>query len=167
MKPQEHRAAKCEPSMSGHEFHRLDTVLGHKAATHIYSPATPHLLQDPTAKGIHRGNYTTRSGQTNQCIIKPESEWYLHEVEALVSVEVWDECNKLIDDSYSKQKRPAKKAVHIFSGIAIVSADKSCMCLPIAQNIFVVVVTTKSASTIWTVFLRGTKKLFRITTRHS
>ena len=82
------------------------------------SKTVTRLLQDPTAKGIHRGNYTTRSGQNNQCSLKPESEWYLHEVEALVSEEVWNECNKLIDESYSKQKRPAKKPVHVFAGIA-------------------------------------------------
>jgi site-specific DNA recombinase len=39
-----------------------------------------------------------------------------------VSDEVWNECNRLIDDSYSKQKRPAKKPVHIFSGVTF------CVC---------------------------------------
>lgn len=42
----------------------------------------------------------------------------MHEVEPLVTNEVWEECNRAIDDSYSKQKRPAKKPVHIFSGVA-------------------------------------------------
>ena len=76
------------------------------------------LLQDPTAKGIHRANHTTRNGQSKHWSMKPESEWFLHEVEPLVSNEVWDECNNLIDESYSKQKRPAQKPVHIFAGIA-------------------------------------------------
>ena len=49
--------------------------------------------------------------------MKPESEWYLHEVKPLVSNEIWEECNKLIDESYSKQKRPAQKPVHIFAGV--------------------------------------------------
>ena len=89
-----------------------------RKGAHFTSKTVTRLLQDPTAKGIHRGNYTTRNSQTNQCSIKPESEWYLHEVEALVSEDIWNECNKLIDDSYSKQKRPAKKPVHIFAGIA-------------------------------------------------
>lgn len=35
-----------------------------------------------------------------------------------MSIEVWEECNRIIDASYSKQKRPAKKPVHIFSGVA-------------------------------------------------
>ena len=81
------------------------------------SKTVTRLLQDPTAKGIHRANHTTRNGQSKQWSMKPESEWHLHEVEPLVSAEVWDECNKLIDESYSKQNRPAKKPVHIFSGV--------------------------------------------------
>ena len=81
------------------------------------SKTVTRLLQDPTAKGIHRANHTTRNGQSKQWAMKPESEWYLHEVEPLVTAEVWDECNKLIDESYSKQNRPAKKPVHIFSGV--------------------------------------------------
>ena len=88
-----------------------------RKGAHFTSKTVTRLLQDPTAKGIHRGNYTTRNGQTNQCSMKPESEWYLHEIAPLVSEEIWTECNKLIDESYSKQKRPAKKPVHIFSGV--------------------------------------------------
>ena len=82
------------------------------------SKTVTRLLQDPTAKGIHRANHTTRNGQSKQWAMKPESEWHLHEVTALVSNELWDECNKIIDESYSKQKRPAKKPVHIFAGVA-------------------------------------------------
>lgn len=73
-------------------------------------------LQDTTAKSIHRANYTMRNG--SGWTFKPESEWHVHEVERLVSDEVWDECNRLIDDSFSQQKRPAKKPVHIFAGVA-------------------------------------------------
>jgi site-specific DNA recombinase len=81
------------------------------------SKTVTRLLQDPPAKGIHRGNYTTRNGQTNQCSVKPESEWFLHEIKPLVSNELWEECNRIIDESLCKQKRPAKKPVHIFSGV--------------------------------------------------
>ena len=98
---------------------RLLNEAGHRTRKGVCftSKTVTRLLQDPTAKGVHRTNYTTRSGQTNQCSLKPESEWYLHEVEPLVSAEIWEECNRLIDDSYSKQKRPAKKSIHIFAGV--------------------------------------------------
>jgi site-specific DNA recombinase len=75
------------------------------------------LLQDPTAKGVHRINYTTRASPTSPWTIKPESEWKLHRIPAIVSEEVWNECNRLIEDSLSKQSRPTKKPVHIFAGV--------------------------------------------------
>jgi site-specific DNA recombinase len=99
---------------------RLLNDAGHRTRKGVKftSKTLTRLLQDPTAKGIHRVNYTTRNGHNDQCTLKPESEWHLHEVERLVSDEVWEECNRLIDDSYSKQKRPAKKPVHVFAGVA-------------------------------------------------
>lgn len=39
-------------------------------------------------------------------------------VQGLVSAEVWEQCNQLIDESYCKQRRPGKKPVHIFAGVA-------------------------------------------------
>jgi site-specific DNA recombinase len=99
---------------------RLLNEKGHRTrnGAKFTSKTVTRLLQDSTAKGIHRMNYTTRNGQTKQWTIKPESEWQLHEVPRLVSDELWDECNQLIDESYSKQKRPAKKPVHLFAGVA-------------------------------------------------
>jgi site-specific DNA recombinase len=93
-------------------------AIARETAQKFISKTVTRLLQYPTAKGIHRVNYTTRNGPTKQCSIKPESEWQLHEVPRLVTDAVWDECNRLIDESYSKQNRPAKKPVHLFSGVA-------------------------------------------------
>ena len=99
---------------------RILNEQGHRTrnGSKFTSKTLTRLIQDSTAKGVHRMNYTTRNGQTNQWTIKPESEWQLHEISRLVSDEVWEECNRLIDDSYVKQKRPAKKPVHLFAGIA-------------------------------------------------
>ena len=97
---------------------RLLNEAGHRTrkGVRFTSKTLTRLLQDPTAKGIHRANYTMRNG--TQWSLKPESEWHLHEVERLVSDDVWEECNRLIEESYCKQKRPAKKPVHIFAGMA-------------------------------------------------
>jgi site-specific DNA recombinase len=75
------------------------------------------LLRDPTAKGVHRINYTTRASPTSPWTIKPESEWKHHKIPAIVSEAVWEECNRMIDDSLSKQNRPAKKPVHLFASL--------------------------------------------------
>ncbi len=98
---------------------RLLNEAGHRTRKggRFTSKTFTRLIQDPTAKGIHRANYTMRNG--SQWTLKPENEWYLHEVERLVSDEVWEECNRIIDDSFANQKRPAKKPVHIFAGVAV------------------------------------------------
>jgi site-specific DNA recombinase len=71
------------------------------------------LLQDPTFKGRHRLNYTTRDEKS--WIIKPETDWEYIDVEPIVSAEVWDRCNAVLG---AKEKRPrAKRAVHLFAGL--------------------------------------------------
>ena len=75
------------------------------------------LLRDPTAKGIRRANYTYSAADKKAWKLKPESEWVLHPVEAIVSEELWTECNAVLDDQRAKGKRPAKRVVHLFSGL--------------------------------------------------
>ncbi len=77
------------------------------------------LIQDPTAKGQYRVNYTTasttRPGWVDQ---KPESEWVIHEVEPIVPIELWEQCNAILDG----RKRGAKvgrKPVHLLSGVTV------------------------------------------------
>ena len=81
-----------------------------------------HLLRDPIAKGLRRMNYTQnphsptkKGGQT--WAYKPQEEWIYSEVEPLISEQVWDQCQALLNLFPKKRKRTAKKAVHLFSGL--------------------------------------------------
>jgi site-specific DNA recombinase len=39
-------------------------------------------------------------------------------VEPIISEELWRECNGILTERREKNKRPARKAVHLFSGLA-------------------------------------------------
>lgn len=79
------------------------------------------LIQDPTAKGVRRANYTSTTNNKKAWKVKPESEWILHEVEPIVAEELWNECNAILDDNRAKQKPPAKMTVHLFAGVTYCS----------------------------------------------
>jgi site-specific DNA recombinase len=74
------------------------------------------LLRDPTAKGERRVNYSTRTSDRKKMQFKPASEWCIHPCPALVSTDVWDQCNKILDDSLIKNKKPGPRAKHLLAG---------------------------------------------------
>ena len=80
------------------------------------------LIQDPTAKGLHRANYTRRVAGNKPWALKPEHEWVLNPVEPIVSEELWQRCNDLLESRRTKQMRPGKRPVHVFAGLV------SCAC---------------------------------------
>jgi site-specific DNA recombinase len=74
------------------------------------------LLLDPTAKGLHRANYTRTNDRTKSWEFKPESEWVHTGVEAIVSDELWETCERIVASQQARGKLVAKKAVQLFAG---------------------------------------------------
>lgn len=84
----------------------------------LFSDTTvDRLLRDPTAKGIRRANYTVSKNSKKAWELKPESEWVLHEVEAIVIEGLWNECNAILDEQRAKGKRPTRQVIHLFAGL--------------------------------------------------
>ncbi len=72
------------------------------------------LLTDPTAKGLRRANYTKLV--KGQRVLKPEAEWIWVPCPAIVSEELWEECNALLLARKVSRKPVAKRAVYVFAG---------------------------------------------------
>jgi len=76
------------------------------------------LLRDPIAKGIRRSNYSTRGGKNSEkYVFKPESEWIYTEAPAIVSEELWNECNGILDEQIKTNRPPTKVVAHLFTSI--------------------------------------------------
>src|SRR5258708_25255750 len=73
------------------------------------------LLRDPVAKGIRRANYTRTSDNSKAWELKPESEWVLQDVEAIVSEDLCGECNAALDVQREKGKRTTQRTLHLFA----------------------------------------------------
>jgi len=66
---------------------------------------------------MRRANYTKSSGDKKSWEVKPEKDWVWSEVEPIVSEEVWNQCNQILEERTKNGKRTAKKPVHFFTGV--------------------------------------------------
>ncbi len=75
------------------------------------------LLRDPTAKGIRRANHTKSLGEGKKWVQKPQDEWVETSIEAIVSVEVWEQVNAILEQRRQSWKKPSRRPVQLFAGL--------------------------------------------------
>lgn len=76
------------------------------------------LIEDPTAKGIRRANYTRTTNNKKAWAKKPENEWVHIPVEPIVSEDLWNSCNAIQGARKGTGKRVTKVATQLFAGLA-------------------------------------------------
>lgn len=84
--------------------------------------AIHHLLCDSTAKGERRANYQKKAG--SRMVFKPAEEWVITPCPAIVSIDIWEECNRLLDASEKKHKRLGPKPKHLLAGFVECACGK-------------------------------------------
>jgi site-specific DNA recombinase len=78
------------------------------------------ILNESSAKGVYVFN-TMRMTGTWRTETKPENEWGRAECPPIVSEELWNQVNQIIEEQLKAWKKPGKPPVHLFSGLAYCS----------------------------------------------
>jgi len=82
------------------------------------------MLRDPTAKGLRRTNYS--HSVDGRVRFKPESEWIWKSCEAIVTPELWDHCNAILDEQ-AKGRAPGPRGKYLFAGKIKCAHDQHTM----------------------------------------
>lgn len=82
------------------------------------------LLRDSAAKGQRIANYTHSLGKGKKWVVKPARDWVVVTCPAIVSAEIWDECNRILDEQEASRRPRSKAVVHLLAGYVICTCGK-------------------------------------------
>ena len=108
----EHRRKKTVARLLNERGHRT------RGGSLFTDTTIDRLLRDPTAKGLRRANYTRTDDRSKSWSLKPETEWVHIPVAPIVSEELWERCNAIIDSQRAGRKPVARKSNYLFAGFA-------------------------------------------------
>jgi len=74
------------------------------------------LLRDPMAKGERIANRTDSMGGKKNYTLKPTSEWVITQCPAIISEDLWNECNTILDQIEKKRKRVGPQTKTLLAG---------------------------------------------------
>ena len=83
----------------------------------FYDTNVKRWIRDPLSKGLRRSNHTkkvTIDGKEHTQE-KPEDEWFFHKAPAIVSEEVWQQANDILDEQEKNRTKPLNRRTHIFT----------------------------------------------------
>ena len=77
--------------------------------------AIKRLLKDPITKGVRRTRFT-KVGKNGQPELRDSSEWFFHKSPQIVSKELWESVNDIINKYESTKTQPFNKKLKLFTG---------------------------------------------------
>jgi site-specific DNA recombinase len=82
------------------------------------------LLRDPSAKGERRANYTKSNGTGKGWTAKSPDQWIIVPCPAIISEDVWNDCNALLDQQERKYTRLGPRPIHLLAGFVQCTCGK-------------------------------------------
>jgi len=97
----------------------LDT-LGYRTGSNAKwrDMSVARILTDTSAKGVRHYNTTRKTGMWSS-EPRPESEWISVPVEPIVSEELWNNVNQILEEQSKQENKPGKKPSQLFAGLAV------------------------------------------------
>jgi len=108
----EHKRLKTVAALMNKAGHRT------RGGKRFSDSSVRRLLEDPIAKGLRRANYTRQSSDGKKWELKSSDEWIFQKVDAVVSEDVWNAANGILGSWKEDEKKPRKRAIHLFTGLA-------------------------------------------------
>lgn len=92
--------------------------LGHRTrnGSRFSDTTVDRLLRDTTAKGQRLANHTKSIGEGKQWITKPQEEWVIVPCAPIISVELWEKCNAILEEQLSKRAKKGRISEYLLAG---------------------------------------------------
>lgn len=123
--------------------------LGHRTrnGSRFSDTTVDRLLRDTTAKGQRLANHTKSIGEGKQWITKPQEDWIITPCQAIISEELWERCNAILDEQAVRLARKGRISEYLLAGFVkcecgtsmyVFSTAKKFTCKKCKNNIKVV-----------------------------
>lgn len=81
------------------------------------------IIRCTSAKGVYHINRMRQIGNW-KWELKPESDWGVLQIDPIVSENLWNQSNQILEEQEKKGKRPGRKPVQLFAGLAFCSCGQ-------------------------------------------
>ncbi len=107
----EHKRKRTVARLLNEEGHRT------RKGAKFSGTTITRLLEDPIGKGMRVTNYTT--ARTGKRELKPESEWVIQNVPALITEEEWNNVQAILKANSNPMTRPRNQKLKLFTGYLV------------------------------------------------